>query len=93
MKKEKEVIWKYEIEISDDHVLTIPAHAEILYLGVQEDTPYIWVKLNPYNKGVKRHFITYGTGHSIKEDDSTLLSYIGTFQYTNGFVGHLFEIG
>ena len=93
---EKNVIWKYEIEIRDDQVIDIPAHGEILHLGVQltlqKEIPCIWVKVNPYNKGVKRHFIVYGTGHSIDEDEDTVLSYIGTFQLTNGFVGHLFEI-
>jgi len=100
---EKNVIWKYEIEIRDDYVIEMPAHAEILYLGVQKrgftirQTPderaYIWVKLNPYNKGEKRHFKVCGTGHPIEnEDEDTTLAYIGTFQFGNGFVGHVFEI-
>ena len=99
---EKEVIWKYEIEVRDDYVIEIPAHAEILYLGVQkkgitirgtsDERAYIWVKVNPYNKGVKRHFKVCGTGHPVDEDGDTILSYIGTFQFGNGFVGHVFEI-
>ena len=90
---DKSIIWKYEIEISDDCVLDIPAHAEILHLGVQKNSvPCIWVKVNPYNKGVKRHFIVYGTGQSITEDEETKLLYVGTFQTDNWFVGHLFEI-
>ena len=89
---EKDVIWKYEIEIRDDYELTIPAHGDILYLGVQNNKPYIWVKVNPYNKGVKRHFAVYGTGHSIKEKEDELI-YIGSFQtHDERFVAHVFEI-
>lgn len=96
---EKHVIWKYEIEIRDDYVIDIPAHAEILHLGVQskgfieeikDERAYIWVKVNPYNKGEKRHFKVCGTGHPIEEDNENLV-FIGTFQFNNGFVGHVFE--
>lgn len=90
---EKTVIWKYKLEISDDHVLTIPAHAKILYLAVQNNVPCLWVQVNPYNKGVKRHFITYGTGHGIEAEEDDVLIYVGTYQLSNGFVGHVFEMG
>jgi len=89
---EKHVIWKYEIEVSDNHILIIPAHSEILHLGVQNDRAYIWVKVNPFNKGVKRDFKVVGTGHPIEDDPDTTLIYIGSFQFTFGFVGHVFEI-
>ena len=89
---EKNVIWKYEIEIRDNHVIDIPAHGEILHLGVQNEQVYIWVKVNPYNKGVKRTFRVCGTGHPIEEREYETLSHIGTFQFNNGFVGHVFEI-
>jgi len=89
---EKYVIRKYEIEVSDEHTLIIPAHSEILHLGVQNDRAYIWVKVNPFNKGVKRVFKVVGTGYPIKYDPDTTLIYIGSFQFTFGLVGHVFEI-
>lgn len=90
---EKEVIWKYEIEINDDYVIDIPANGEILHLGTQGEQIYIWVKVNPYNKGVKRHFKSVGTGHPVESDEESNLSYIGTVQLMNGsFVLHIFEI-
>jgi len=99
---EKNVIWKYEVEIRDVHIIEMPAHAEILHLGVQkvgfntngteDERAYIWVKVNPYNKGEKRYFKVCGTGHPIEEDEKGDLIHIGTFQFKIGFVGHLFEI-
>lgn len=98
---EKNVIWKYEIEDFENQVIEMPAHSEILHLGVQtkdynyrgikDERLYIWVKVNPYNKGIKRHFKVVGTGHPIEEDESDLI-YIGSFQFETGFVGHTFEI-
>jgi hypothetical protein len=89
----KKVIWKYEIEVSNDHVLDIPAHSELLYLGTQDDKIYLWVMLDPYTKGVKRHFRTVGTGHPIEENEDEKLMYVGSYQLLNGkFVGHVFEI-
>ena len=89
---EKEVIWKYEIEIQDEQIISIPAHGMILHVGVQNNVAYIWVKVNPYNKAEKRRFAVYGTGHGIASVKNKTLDHIGTFQFTNGFVGHIFEI-
>jgi len=102
MKDDKEVIYKYEIEIRDKHKVNLPAHCQILYLGVQKvgfmpnGTPdervYIWVKVNPYHKAEKRYFAVYGTGHGIETKEDKDLIHIGSFQFENGFVGHVFEI-
>lgn len=87
---EKNVIWKYPIELGDKYKLELPAHVEILHLDVQNNLPFIWVKVNPFNKGEKRKFITYGTGQAIEDEEN--LIYIGTFTLENWLVQHLFEI-
>lgn len=38
---EKHVIWKYEIEVSDDHTLIIPAHNFDLYWFIPI---YLWFR-------------------------------------------------
>ena len=62
-------IWKYEINMGITN-LEIPENAKILCVQIQNENPYIWVKVNPENKMEKREFVLYGTGHSILQDGS-----------------------
>lgn len=105
---ERHIIWKYELNDYEDIIIDIPARSEILHLGVQNDSKmgitdskeqkvcmWVKVKVNPYLKVVKRKFRIVGTGYPIeyKDDDKeALFLYVGTFQFTNGFIGHVFEV-
>ena len=76
-------IWKFKVSGS----IQIPMDSQILTVQIQNDEPYIWVKVNPENDVETRTFEVVGTGHSF---DDTNMKYIGTFQ-DGPFVWHLFE--
>lgn len=84
-----ETIYKYLIPVCDEYHLELPASAKVLTVQVQNDNPYIWVKLDPKASTVERIFRTYGTCHPINIES---LDYIGTFQVRGTLVFHLFEV-
>lgn len=78
---------------SSSTVLTLPARAQILNLGIQDDTPCIWYLFSTnVMETENRQFRVFMTGQ--KEVKGT---YIGTFSIPDGvgegmpFVGHVFE--
>jgi len=81
-------IWKYDIQPNTP--VSIPEDSQILTVQVQNQTPCLWVLVDPDAPVVTRHFNTYGTGHLILDDPG---EYIGTFQLHDGaFVFHVFEV-
>lgn len=85
-------IWKYELEIKDEHILEIPSPAIPLGFQVQYGKPVLWCLVDPEKGMVKKRFRMAGTGHEIL---FTLeeLNYIGTIQLLGGnLIYHLFEI-
>lgn len=83
------VVWKYELDITDLQRVTMPDEAEILTVQVQGGTPYMWARVNPNAIMVDRWFATHGTGRLIPETTDT---YIGSYQIESGvLVFHVFE--
>lgn len=55
---------------------------------MQGEVPTLWVLVNPDATKITRRFRFHGTGdHNV--DDGEM--YIGTFQWLNGLVFHVFE--
>ena len=87
----EQVIWKYELSITDDIEVEMPAYSEVLYFAMQDNTPCIWVIVEPESKPIIKKFKLFGTGYDIY--DAHKLRYIGTVLLFNGAqVYHLFEV-
>lgn len=83
-------IWKFPIPIKRSFELELPSNSDILYLQVQDNSPCLWIKVNPLeNEKIHRHFMFIATGQA--ENEENLKNYIGTIMLSNS-VYHLFEI-
>jgi len=79
-------IWKFPVL---DHV-TMPEKAEILHVGTQNNTIYIWAICDPKNNLEVRYFNIIGTGMPRYQFETT--NYLGTTMVCDGeFVFHVFE--
>ena len=85
-------IWKYSLEVEGSQTIAMPWGAEILTIQMQKGVPYLWVLVFPENDVKERKFITYGTGHPIKQTQNLHEQYIGTYQPSSGLVFHVFEL-
>lgn len=84
-----EIIFKYELKVTDTQTIEMPAQAQILCVQSQNGKGQIWAKVNTLNEPVPRTFHTFGTGHELTGDTCC---YIGTYQIANGvLVWHVFE--
>lgn len=82
-------IWKFELQITDEQITYIPAHAVVLTIQMQYGKPCLWALVDPTAEKLSRKIITHGTGHSVPE---TTGDYIGTYMINNGeLVFHVFE--
>lgn len=83
-------IWKYELIVTDEQMVAMPAGAEVLCVQVQRGVPRAWVLVDPEAPLAPTTFIIHGTGHCVERTD---LRYVGTFQlYDGAFVGHAFIV-
>ena len=84
-------IYKYELETSDEQEIEMPLFSEIICLQLQNDKPYIWVKIDTEFTNHKFKFRTFGTGQPIEPEFNG--TYIGTYQLLNGkLVFHVFKM-
>ena len=91
MESDEQVIWKFELPVTDRAVIPIPTGASVLGVGVQGNIPVLWALVNPGAPAFERTFEIYGTGHTCSRLRS---EFIGTFQLDlpgGQFVGHVFE--
>lgn len=83
------IVWKYPLETLARTSISMPDGATILCLQMQGEIPTLWALVNPPGiTKVTRRFRFHGTGHHNVDDGET---YIGTVQWPNGLVFHLFE--
>lgn len=64
------VVWKYQLDVQQNQLVFMPADAQILSVGVQNDFPVIWVITN--GKGVPlkdRIFSVVTTGETFEGSD------------------------
>ena len=89
-------IWKFPLTISHSQEVEMPKHAKILTIQMNQEAPCIWAAVDTAAEREKRVFITYGTGHEVRE--ITLFPYIGTYQFQDEglpfpLVFHVFDGG
>jgi hypothetical protein len=83
-----EMIWKYQIYSTEEQKLEMPWGSELLDIQIQNGEPYIWARVNPENRTIKREVYVIGTGHAHSEIKG---QYVGTFQQQDGeLVFHVF---
>ena len=89
----KKTIYKYSLQIIGIQTIEIPYGSDILSLQTQSEEPCIWVLINNID-AVKEtiKLRTIGTGHNIVKETFEPKKFIGTYQLSNGFVGHVFKI-
>lgn len=84
-------IWKYPLRLHHGEKIMMPKGARILHMALQQNVPCLWVMVDPdesYKEG--RLIYQYPTGSEIAQPDTSI--YLGTYQLTNGYVGHVFEV-
>lgn len=82
-------IYKYQLEVTDEQVIKMPAYAEILTVQIQDGIPCIWVAVNTVFADRDYKIRTIGTGNPIEKEFKG--RYIGTYQLQNGsLVFHVF---
>jgi len=82
-------IWKWEIEVTDHQVLTLPAMAQILDVQMQGDKCCLWALCDEKAEYEPRKLAIYGTGNPMPNNTG---EYIATFQMAGGeLVFHAFE--
>ena len=83
-------IWKYELELASQQVLSLPPGADILHVGEQNGKLCMWVLLDARSTVVTdRRIGIVGTGQEIATDAKR--EHIGTVQIA-GYVWHVFEL-
>lgn len=88
----KKLIYKFELETTDNQTIKMPIGAEILTVQTQNEVPYLWALVDPTESGEKRYIEVFGTGHEVHYDIGISRKYIGTYQLHGGsLVFHVFE--
>lgn len=83
-------IYRYEMEVSDRIVLTMPARARILSVLPSDRLPYgisLWAIVDTALVPEPRQLIVHGTGHPLTEG---LGRFVGTVSH-GSLVWHVFE--
>jgi hypothetical protein len=86
-------IWKYKVTLGD-FIVEMPAGAHILSVQYQAatGTPQLWALVDPDQPSVQRQFTAVGTGFR-QPDEVAAFQFVGTFQFPNALVFHLFDAG
>lgn len=86
-------IFKYDLPITSEVIVLMPADAEILHVANQfamnVATITVWVRCDPSSQVVRRRFLIRGTGHGVGDEP-----HIGTVLAADGeLVWHVFDGG
>ena len=84
------VIWKYPLRLGFTQTLSLPEDAQLLSVGEQEGTLYLWALVDPSEPLEHLKFAVYATGEAISEGDP--MKHLGTVQLKDGLVFHAFHI-
>lgn len=73
----------------------MPFNSTILDVQIQNDYPMLWVMVDSSTEERKRVIFTCSTGEDVPFDvlKLNINKYIGTYQNSKGFVGHVFDGG
>lgn len=81
-------IWKFPIAVFDEFMVSMPRDAEVVFVGVQNDEPFLWARVVPGRALEQRRFLLRGTGHGVDLD----CKHLGSFMLNGGaLVFHLFD--
>ncbi len=81
-------VWKFPLPLKDLAEGEMPMYAEILYVGVQGDSAFLWAWVNPDAPRKTRRFRVSGTGHTL----GAVGAHVGSFMLLGGaLVFHVFE--
>lgn len=95
-------IWKYELQVTDEQTIDLPASARILCVDTQggggSEFGYfgqricLWALVNPSDVKRPVTFRLFGTGHQVPEEFSAApWYYVGTIQLRGGaLIFHVF---
>lgn len=81
-------IWKFALEITDLQELKMPHAAVLLDVQVQHGVVCLWALCEINALPTTRAFRIFGTGHAVP---SEIGAYVGTFQWEDALVFHVFE--
>lgn len=80
-------VYKYQL---DRDVVQLPEGAEVLHVGVQENSLCAWALVDPMKRAIEPRFRVAGTGHPL--DVSELGKFHGTHMLNDGaLVFHVWE--
>lgn len=83
-------IWKWEIEVTDTQIISMPAGAKLLDVQMQGKACCVWALCDEKAECEPRKLAIYGTGNPIPDEPG---EYIATFQMAGGaLVFHVFEV-
>ena len=85
------IIYKYKIDLGSQFEIELPESSEILRFGIQNDTLYTWVLVDPNLPPQKRKFRVFGTGQGIPENELPNMNYLSTIDI-DYFAWHIFEV-
>ena len=81
-------VYKYPIKIDDGVLLDMPAGAEVVHVGLQNDVVCLWAIVDPSAEPEPRMFFVVGTGHPIPGEAGR---HVGTVPTHGGkYVWHVF---
>lgn len=83
-------IFKYGLAITGMQTIYMPAGAEVLTVGVQDENYYLWAKVDPEAAPEEHTFYVYGTGNPIPDHYGVADRFVGTV-YDKSFVWHVYE--
>lgn len=86
-------IFKYELNTLRPTKLNLPYTYKALSVGLQNNTAYIWLTI-PSDSDMDwlsmYEVCMFGTGWDIKDEAIVGKEFVGTVQYLDGLVGHVF---
>lgn len=82
-------IWKYELSVTDEQSVMMPAGAKFLSVDRQGDWLCLWALVDPNKGKVRRGLGIVGTGNPCPYERA---QFVGTVQ-APPFVWHVFDLG
>lgn len=93
-------VHKYPIRMFELFTILMPAGAEVIHVAMQNDEPFMWVRVDTNMKLRAYNFGVFGTGHDLNTNSDphspdynpvALAPHLGSFMMQGGaLVFHLF---
>lgn len=88
MQPGSKVIWKFPVPRKTQFTLQMPVQSRILSCGIQDGDGVLWAVCNPSLPKEERLLMLAVTGEPLDERRGR---FIGTMQFPDGVVAHLWE--